>query len=242
MRLNLAQLGGVLTATGLLLAAGQAFAQAAAPAPAAPQGPVKVEVTAMQPQWTKVCGPDPAAGGKKTCLTSRDFSQGQQPAMSIAVYATEGEEKHTARFLLPIGMLLKPGFRIIIDKSDPIDGKYAICFPNFCVGEIEFGASTLAQLKKAQTISAVMRNQGSVEVTFVAPIKDFGAAFDGPAIDPKVLQQQQEDLQKQMEEQAKKQREDLQKQSQQGLAPAPAAAAPVAPAPAAPATSPTPAK
>ena len=110
-----------------------------------PPGPLHVDLAPMQPQWTKVCGPDPNQGNKQTCLTSRDFSQGQQPTMSMAVYATDGVEKHTARFLLPIGMLLKPGFRIVLDKSEPIEGHYSICFPNFCVGEIrirraDFGA------------------------------------------------------------------------------------------------------
>ena len=236
--MKLARLAGAIAASSLMLAAGHAFAQAAAPAtpaagqpapPAAPgapgaaPGPVHVDLSPMQPQWTKVCGPDPNAGNKQTCLTSRDFSQGQQPTMSLAVYSTDGVEKHTARFLLPIGMLLKPGFRIVLDKSEPIEGHYSICFPNFCVGEIEFGAPTLALLKKTQVLSAVMRNQGNLEVTLTAPIKDFGAAFDGPSIDPKVLQQQQEELQKQLEEQARKQRDLLEKQSQQGVQPPPAA-------------------
>jgi invasion protein IalB len=238
--MKFARLAGVFAASSLLLAAGHAFAQAAAPAtppaaaqpaapgaPAAPgsaPGPVHVDLAPMQPQWTKVCGPDPNQGNKQTCLTSRDFSQGQQPTMSLAVYATDGVEKHTARFLLPIGMLLKPGFRIILDKSEPLEGHFSICFPNFCVGEIEFGAPTLALMKKTQVLSAVMRNQGNLEVTLTAPIKDFGAAFDGPSIDPKVLQQQQEELQKQLENQAKQQRDQLEKQSQQGVAPATPAA------------------
>ena len=86
---------------------------------------------------------------------------------------------------------------------------------------------TLAAMKKDQVLNAVMRNQGNVVVTFAAPIKDFGAAFDGPTIDPKVLQQQQEELQKQLEDQARKQRDLLEKQSQQGVQPpaAPVAAA-----------------
>jgi hypothetical protein len=49
-------------------------------------------------------------------------------------------------------------------------------------------------------------------VTFNVPMKDFGTAFDGPAVDPKVLEQQQQELQKQLEEKAKQQREQLEKQ------------------------------
>ena len=75
-----------------------------------------------------------------------------------------------------------------------------------------------------------MRNQGNLEVTLSAPFKDFGAAFDGPSIDPKVLQQQQEELQKQLEDQAKKQRDQLEKQSQQGMQPPATPAAGATPA------------
>ena len=58
-------------------------------------------------------------------------------------------------------------------------------------------------------------------------MKDFGAAFDGPAVDPKVLEQQNQELQKQLEERAEEQRKKLEQQ-QGGAAPA----APATPAPA----------
>jgi len=232
------RVGAFAFAVGVALATGSANSQSpqptptppstpaqggATPAPATP-GPTRIDVTPLQPKWTKVCGKDQTIG-KEVCLTSRDFVQDQNPALSIAVYQTTGEEKRTARLLLPVGLLLKPGFRVVLDKGEPIDGKYAICFPNFCVGELEFGTPTLNALRKAQIMTVQVRNQSNAEVTFVVPIKDFGVAFDGPAIDPKELQQQQQDLQKQLEDKAKQQREDLEKQTQQGVPPAPQASA-----------------
>ena len=83
--------------------------------------------------------------------------------------------------------------------------------------------ATLSALKKAQNAAIVVRNQANLEVTFNVPMKDFGAAFDGPAIDPKVLEQQNQELQRQLEEKARQQREQLEKQ---GAAPAPVAPAP----------------
>ena len=50
-------------------------------------------------------------------------------------------------------MLLRPGFRLIIDKSEPIDGKFAMCFQNACFGGNRLnGPKTLAALKKGQNI------------------------------------------------------------------------------------------
>lgn len=227
--MRLPHFAGVFAAAGFMLAAGQAFAQAAAPAtPAADASiggaaaPMRVDLTPMQPQWTKLCGPDASQSGKQTCLVSRDFSQGQQPTMSIAVNGTDGVDKHTARFLLPNGMLLRPGFRVVFDKNEPIDGKYSFCFPAYCFADIDFGAPTLALMKKAQVMNVVLHNANNIEVTLTASMKDFGTAFDGPALDPKVLQQQQADIKKQMKKQADEQRAALEQQSQKGLQPAPA--------------------
>jgi invasion protein IalB len=226
--------GAVALTCGLAMAGGAAFAQSspkppAAPAQAAPaaapSGPVKLELQPMQSPWTKICGKDQGAN-KEVCYTTRDFGQAadQPPTLAVAIYQMSGEDKRIARFLLPVALMLKPGFRLIIDKEEPIDGKFAICFPNGCFAEAELNGAAIGKLKKAQTASVVVRNQGNVEVTFSMPMKDFGVAFDGPAADPKVLEQQNQELQKQLEEKAKAQREQLEKQ--QSAAPAPAAPQP----------------
>jgi invasion protein IalB len=217
----------------------------AAPGQAAPQGqpapPSKVDLVSPEPQWAKFCAKQPT-NGKDACATMRDFSTSadQPPMISINLFDVAGEERRKLRFLmLPIGMLLKPGFRVVIDKNDPIDGKYDMCFQNACSAEIDIGAKTLETLKKGQTMSVVMRVPGGDvsgrELTFNIPLKDLGTAFDGKPTDPKVLEQQRQALQQQLQKKAEEQRKALEQQ-QSGVAPAaPAPAAPVAPAPAAPA-------
>jgi invasion protein IalB len=234
----LGRFGAVALACGLAMASSAALAQSAPkPAPAAPSppaapptGPVRLDLQPMQSPWTKICGKDQGAN-KEVCYTTRDFGQApdQPPTLAVAIYQMSGEEKRIARFLLPVALMLKPGFRLIIDKDEPIEGKFAICFPNGCFAEAELNNATIAKLKKAQNASVVVRNQGNVEVTFNLPMKDFGAAFDGPAIDPKVLEQQNQELQKQLEEKARVQREQLEKQQSQPSAAAPAPAAPPPP-------------
>jgi invasion protein IalB len=241
MFMTRARLGGAFVLAASLLSSAPVFAQAASPTPAAtaspaaggaaapaPAAPTKLDLTPLQPQWTKLCSPDPGAGNKQTCAVTRDFLQGQSVILSVTIISVASDEKHIARFVMPQGFLLKPGFRLILDKGEPLDGKYAICIQNICVGEVEFGAPTLAAMKKAQTASVIVRNSNNAEITFNATMKDFGTAFDGPAIDPKVLQEQQQQLQKQLEDEAVKQRQQLEQQSQKGLqqggaAPAPAA-------------------
>jgi len=240
--------GALVLAAAAVLAASGATAQTTKPAPApsataapaapagpsapaapagAPSGPVKLDLTPMQAPWTKICGNDQGSG-KQVCYTTRDFGQAadQPPTLAIAVYQMANEERRIARFLLPVGLLLRPGFRLVIDKGEPIDGKFAICFPNGCFAEADLNNKSIGDLKKAQIASVIVRNQANVEVTFNLPMKDFGAAFDGAPVDPKVLEQQNQELQKQLEERARLQRQKLEQQSTgapPAAAPAPAA-------------------
>jgi invasion protein IalB len=254
MRFQVTRLSAAALAVSVALAGG-AFAQAPAAKPAAPAvpgtpaapgqaapgqpaPPSKVDLVSPEPQWAKFCAKDPA--GRDACATMRDFSTSadQPPMISINLFDIAGEEKRKLRFLmLPIGMLLKPGFRVVVDKNEPIEGKYDMCFQNACSAEIEIGPKTLESLKKGQNMSVMMRVPGGDvsgrELTFNIPLKDLGPAFDGKPTDPKVLEQQRQALQQQLQKKAEEQRKML--EQQQSGAAAPAAPAPAPPAPAAPA-------
>ncbi len=243
MSFHVTRAGAAAFALSLALGAGHALAQNAPAKPAAPgaqptapQVPSKVDLVSPEPQWAKFCAKDQVTG-KDACAVMRDFgpSADQPPVMSVNVFELVGEDKRKLRFMLPTGTLLRPGFRVIIDKSEPIEGKYELCSQNACMSEIEIGASTLASMKKGQTMSVVMRIPGGDaagrELTLNVPLKDFGPAFDGKPTDPKLLEQQRQQLQQQLQKKAEEQRKML--EQQQGAA-APAAGAP-APAPAAPA-------
>jgi invasion protein IalB len=255
MRVQLMRLSAAAFAMNVALA-GAAFAQTKPAAPAAPPapgqqpapgaqgqpaGPSKVDLVSPEPQWAKFCAKEPS-NGREACATMRDFSTSadQPPMVSINLFEVAGEEKRKLRFLIaPIGMLLRPGFRVIIDnKGEPLDGKYDMCFPNACSAEVEIGPKTLAELKKGQNMSVVLRVPGGDvsgrELTFNIPLKDLGTAFDGKPTDPKVLEQQRQALQQQLQKKAEEQRKMLEQQ-QNGAAPAPAGPAPAPAAPAAPA-------
>jgi Invasion associated locus B (IalB) protein len=135
--------------------------------------------------------------------------------------------------------MLRPGFRVIIDKGEALEGKYDMCFQNACSAEIEVGPKTLEALKKGQNMSVIMRVPGGDvsgrELTFNLPLKDFGPAFDGKPTDPKVLEQQRQALQQQLQKKAEEQRKLLEQQQNSAPAATPTPLAPAAPAaPAAP--------
>ena len=124
--------------------------------------------------------------------------------------------------------MLRPGFRLILEKGDPLDGRYSICAGGSCFAEAELNTAQLAVLKKSPIASVVVRNQAGAEVTFNVPMHDFAASLDGPPVDPKKVQEQNKELQEQLMKKAQQQREQIEKQQQPGAAaPAPSPSAKV---------------
>jgi invasion protein IalB len=170
---------------------------------------VQVKSEASQTDWTKACGKDPS-NSKDICYTTRDFVSDQNvPVIAVAVYDVKGEPNKMVRFLLPLQLLLPPGLRVGFDQSQPLEGRYAICFPNGCFAEVPMKEADIAAMKKAANLNVSVQNQMGTVVTFQVPLAGFGQAFDGAPIDPEKLKQQQE-MQKLLQE---KGQEEMQKRS-----------------------------
>jgi len=245
MPVSIKRIGAVLLAASLFTSAQGAFAQAPAPKPAQPAAPKpaqpapqpapqaapapaanQVNLQPSQSDWTKVCGKDQAAN-KEICYTTRDFGQAadQPPVLAIAVYDVKGDENRIVRLLLPPALLLRPGIRFSVDKGAAIEGSFEICFPNGCFAEAKVRGPSVDQIKKGASMNIFVKNQFNNEIAFVVPLSGFGKAFDGPPIDPKVLEEQQNQLREEMQKRAEEERKRLEAQT-----PAPAGAAPAAPA------------
>jgi invasion protein IalB len=230
MPITSTRMGAAALAAGLALASGfspalaqgQAPAQQRkpaqqqqqpAPAPAPAPASNRVELKATQPEWTKVCGKDEAAN-KEICYTTRDFGQAadQPPVLAVAIYDVKGDEQRIVRLLLPVGLMLRPGFRFSVDKGAALEGNYEICFPNGCFAEARVKGATLDSMKKGTILNVNVKNQANNEVVFAVPLDGFGKAFDGPAIDPKVLEEQQRALQAELQKRAEEERRRLEGQ------------------------------
>src|SRR5918998_688091 len=132
-------------------------------------------------------------------------------SMAVAAYDAKGaQSQKVVRFLMPLGLLLQPGVRFAVDQGQATPGRYAICFPNGCFAEAPgLKDDVINQMKKGTTLNVSVQNQAQREVTFAVPLAGFGKAFDGPAIDPKVLQDQQQKLQEEMQKRSEEMRRKL---------------------------------
>jgi invasion protein IalB len=228
---RIASLGGTCgLATALaLLASAPAIAQAQKPAapaaqpakpaapaqgqsgqPQQPAGPTVVQVKAepSQPEWTKVCGKDQNTNAE-ICYTTRDFVSDQgQPVLALAVYDVKGQQpQKVVRFVMPLGLLLQPGLRFAVDQGQATAGRYVMCLPNGCFAEAQVKDDFIASLKKGANLNVSVQNQIGREITFAVPAAGFAKAFDGPPIDPKVLEEQQKKLQEELQKRSEEMRQ-----------------------------------
>ena len=167
-----------------------------------------------QQEWTKVCGKDPATA-KEICYTTRDFGQAadQPPVLALAVYDVKGDDNKIVRLLMPPALLLRPGIRVSIDKGAAIEGTFEICFPNGCFAEAKVRTATIDQIKKGTSLNVFVKNQFNNEIAFTLPLAGFGKSYDGAPIDPKVLEEQQKQLQDELQKRAEEERKRLEAQT-----------------------------
>src|SRR6185295_11204503 len=195
--------------------------QPAQPVPQMPQE--QQQAAADQPPiiyspWTKFCGKDNNnAGAKEVCLTVKEarLETGQFLA-GAALIEQAGEEKKIFRVTLPLGMQLPQGTRMILDKEQPLLGRYIVCLPNGCMADFDVNAEFVGKLKKGQMLLLQGINLPGQAASYQLPLVDFVKANEGPATDPKVFEEQQKKLQEELQRKAEEARKKLQS------APAPA--------------------
>jgi invasion protein IalB len=182
------------------------------PAPPQPPAAAPTDVqraTAVPTPWTKICSKDPQAN-KEVCLVTQEIrAETGQFLASIAIREVEGDPKKQFIIAVPPGMLLQPGMRVIVDQGQPQAARYAICFPNACYGDAEIGVEFIDSMKKGQQVTVQTINQIGRTVNFTLVLKDFAKAYDGPPIDPKVVEEQQKKLQEELQKRADEQRRRL---------------------------------
>jgi invasion protein IalB len=208
-------------------AAKKPAAPAASPAaPAAPGAAPQQQGAAEPPQlmyspWMKICGKGPDTGGKQVCVVTKDGRlENGMPVAIVQLFEPEGGPK-VLRVTVPLGMQLAHGTRMIIDQEQPAQEPYKICFPVGCMSDYPLTDDMIAKMKKGKTITVQAINMQGTPISLPLPLSDFAKAYDGPATDPKVFEEQQRKLQEELQKKAEGARKKLEAQQPQANAPAP---------------------
>jgi invasion protein IalB len=186
--------------------------QAQVPAPAQAQVPAPVQAQVQAPvqlvysPWTKICGKDsPPANTKVVCLIVKEARIREarpeigQFAASAALVESEDEPKKILRVILPLGMQIQPGTRVFIDQGPSTQRPYLVCFANGCMSDYDADAAMVTKLAKGQELVIQAIESSGQPVTVKLPLADFAKAYDGPPIDPKVLEERQKRLQEEVQ-------------------------------------------
>jgi invasion protein IalB len=191
----------------------KAPAPAPAPAPTAEAAaPSSDQPPVIYSPWTKFCGKDQNNNtAKEVCLTVKEarLETGQFLA-GAALIEQKGEEKKLFRITLPLGMQIPQGTRMILDKEQPLIGRYIVCLPNGCMADFDVNAEFVGKLKKGQQLLLQGINLPGQAASYLLPLTDFAKANDGPPTDPKVFEDQQKKLQEELQKKAEEARKKLQ--------------------------------
>ena len=158
--------------------------------------------------------PPPRTAGWRTACRSRSCNWSSRKAIT----------RKLLRVIVPLGMQLRPGTRLIIDQGQPATAPFSICFPVGCMADYEVNADTIAQMKKGQMLTIQAINMQGSAISLPLPLADFAKAYDGPPTDPKVFEEQQRKLQEELQKKAEEARKKLESQNQAPATQIPAAA------------------
>jgi invasion protein IalB len=193
------------------------------PAQQAPAAPADQQAGAPADQppvvyspWTKFCGKDNAQA-KEVCLTVKEarLETGQFLA-GAALIEQQGEEKKLFRITLPLGMQLPQGTRMLLDKEQPMQGRYIVCLPNGCMADFDVTPDFVGKLKKGQQLVLQGINLPGQAASYMLPLADFAKANEGPATDPKEFERKQQELQNELQKKAEEARKRLQASPPEG--------------------------
>lgn len=195
-------------------------AQGAPADPAAGQQAQGEQPPVVYSPWTKFCGKDNNPQAKEVCLTVKEarLETGQFLAGAALIEQT-GEEKKLFRITLPLGMQLPQGTRMILDKEEPLTGRYIVCLPNGCMADFDVTKDFVGKLKKGQQIVLQGINLPGQAASYMLPLTDFAKANEGPATDPKQFEADQKKLQEELQRKAEEARKRLQATPQAGATP-----------------------
>ena len=194
-------------------------AGAPAAAPAGATGPADQSIPPLiYSNWTKICGKGPEATAKTVCQIGKDGRlESGVPVVSAVIIEMEGETKKVLQVTLPPGVLLPRGTRVVIDRDEPaaIIGSFLVCANGGCIAQLEATADTIAKLKKGQQLFVQAYNMTQSVMTLSLPLADFAKAYDGPATDPKELEEKNKKLQDELQKRANDARQKLEAQPKQ---------------------------
>ena len=173
--------------------------------------------------WTKRCAEDPQSK-KQVCEVSQaQIAETGQFLMSARLAELPDNPSRIFRVVAPLGMLIQPGIRILIDgQALQNELPYTACVapPNqapVCIVEVQVDQNFVTILKKSQEmwVQVITAQAPPRTIHFIFPTKEFAKVYDGPAMDLKAMEAQRKTMQEKLQKAADEARAEREKQQKQ---------------------------
>lgn len=129
--------------------------------------------------WQKLCFKP--GGARMVCRTtiSGTFETGQT---AVRLYVTEGEGSDAARLqlFLPVGLYMRPGVKLTVDKGSAHTIPFSWCLTNTCIAGEALSAALLRELENGKNLTVEVVDTNMLAVTTSLPLDKFAVVRKGP--------------------------------------------------------------
>lgn len=126
-------------------------------------------------EWQKLCFKP--GGAKMVCRTtiSGTFETGQT---ALRIYLTEREGSSAARLqlFLPVGLYVRPGVKVSVDKGTAYKIPFTWCLTNTCIAGDLAAPALLREMEAGKTLAIEVVDTNLQAVTTSLPLQNFAAA------------------------------------------------------------------
>ena len=129
-------------------------------------------------EWQKLCFKP--GGAKMVCRTSisGSFETGQT---AVRVYVTEraGDSPARLQLFLPVGLYVRPGVKLTVDKGTAHKIPFSWCLTNTCIAGDTVSAGLLREMEGGKNLVVEVVDTNMLAVTTALPLDKFATARKG---------------------------------------------------------------
>jgi invasion protein IalB len=138
----------------------------------------KQQVHVSSSRWTKICIDD-RNSDQRGCLTGEEGRIDSGQRVIAAVVIERAGEKSLLRIVLPLGMQLVHGTRLIVDNNKPTQAPYIKCQAAGCISEYELTSDLRDHMKRGKNLIVQAINSNGAPLTLPLPLAGFQNALSG---------------------------------------------------------------
>lgn len=128
--------------------------------------------------WQKFCFKP--GGAKMVCRTTiaGTFETGQ---IAVRIYVVEREDGGAARLqlLLPVGLAIRPGVKLTVDKGTAHKIPFSWCLTNTCIAGDAASPALLREMDSGKNLAIEVMDTNMLTVTTSLPLAQFAAVRKG---------------------------------------------------------------